>query len=89
MDYIEEFLENYAGILRDDHQELILGYLPFLRKHWNATKTSSKFGNHFTICPWSVNSTTCGPDSCPCYYVHIYSKRIDEIVTWYEKFVKK
>lgn len=89
MDQIEEFLESYAGILRDEHKELISSYLPFLRKYWNVPETLSKFGIHFATCPWADNSTNCGPDSCPCYYVHLYSKRLDEIVAWYEKFVKK
>lgn len=87
MEYIDKFLKDYAEVLRDDHKEVILEHLDFLREYWKVPKTLSKFGDHFTTCPWSKDSTTSGPDSCPCYYIDIYSKRINEIVVWCEKYL--
>lgn len=86
MNHIEKFLENYADMLRDEHKDSILKYHSFLKKYWGVPKMSSKFGYHFISCPWADDTTTSGPDTCPCYYVDSYNKKLYEIVNWYEKY---
>lgn len=85
MNRAECFLENYFEVLRDEHKELILDYYSFLKKYWNVPKVISKFGNHLRTCSWSDDSTTSGPDTCPCYYFDSYTEKLNKIIDWYEK----
>lgn len=87
MNRIENFLEKFFDILRNEHKELVLEYYEFLLKYWDVSKKTSIFGTHFATCPWSNDSTTSGPDSCPCYYFDSYSEKLNEIVDWYENIL--
>lgn len=85
MNRIVHFLENYINILRDGDKTLVLDYYTFLKKFGNVPKVSSIFGDHFTTCPWSDDSTTTGPDTCSCHCYDIYIDKLNEIMDWYEE----
>lgn len=89
MDDVDRFLNEYSIVLLEEHREDILRYHTFLRKYENVPKTSSKFGIHFTICPWAYDTATCGPDTCGCCYADTYEERLMKIVNWYKKNVNK
>lgn len=89
MDRIETFLKKFSEILRNEHRELISKYYTFLLKYWDVPTITSTFGTHFETCPWSNDSTASGPDTCSCYYFDSYSKKLNEIVDWYESILQK
>lgn len=84
MNRVEKFLEKYPNI-RNEHKDLILDYHSFLKKYSNIPKMTSKFGTHFKSCPWADDTTTEGPDTCTCYYVYSYNKKLNDIIDWYER----
>ena len=89
MNDIDKFLQNYSNILLDEHKEMILNYQSFLNKYINQPKITSRFGNHFTQCPWAQDTAISGPDSCECYYECRYKEKLLQLVNWYEKYVNK
>lgn len=35
-----------------------------------------KKNRHYIFCPWSVDNSKCGPDTCPCSTLHYQPKRL-------------
>lgn len=86
---IINFLNMHITYIFEEHADYLLKAVNYLQKYKDVQKTTSKYGVHYTNCPWSSNEATCDPDTCGCYKVHEYSTRSNLIILHYESLFKK
>lgn len=86
---IESFRLKYEGDIFEEHIEYLQKALKYMQKYRGVEKRDSKYGDHYTNCPWSNDETTCGPDTCSCFFLDSYATRVNEIISRYEAYFKR
>lgn len=84
---INQFLQEFEGVLLDEHKARIMEIHNFLSGYIGEAKKTSIFGEHYISCLWANDTTTYGPDTCVCFYVESNIKEFKRLERFYKRIV--
>lgn len=82
---LDYFMLRFGKLLANNDRETIAEIRQGLVDLAAKQMVVNVHGHHYTDCPWSHESCTCGPDRCPCSIrnVPVFSARLDNITNFY------
>lgn len=86
---IDEFLEEYDVVVRDEHRGIIEEFQRTYEPAIFSGRRKSKYGWHYMNCEWSDDEAVEGSDTCICVYAERRKAEVDNIIGWYIKNINK
>lgn len=86
---LENFLLKFDHLLLEDHRKELLHNHSLLVSYSNIPKIISKYGKHYTSCPWSSDDVKSGPDTCECCDVERIVLKTKKLLHFYYRLVNK
>lgn len=74
---LQNFIDNYHHVLLVDHLYFLINVIDLAKTMEQEEKIISIYGEHYTSCPWSRDTTTHGVDTCVCF---TYEKKCVEAI---------
>jgi hypothetical protein len=80
---VQEIISSYKENMLPEHLEFFKEFDKFQRKFKGVKRYHSKYGEHWSNCPWAYDETVEGPDTCLCLYYVSYKNKLEKLIHFY------
>lgn len=86
---VNTFLTEYKDYLLDEHYVTLEEFKRYASNFKNTTYGLSRFGYHYSNCPWFSDTCIGGPDTCGCWSIERFNLRISKLMIFYKRLTNK
>lgn len=85
--YLQVFYDLFEDLMIEEHKQEFQYYQNLLKNY--EEQKYSIHGVHYASCPWALDATQSGPDTCQCSYRRQMKRKLTNIIKLYFRIFLK